>query len=159
MSLNKIFRNLRFWEVVCKLMVSSVEENPLKLNFNALMQGVHISLGRDLTILLSYLLWPPWPICVCMRAQSCPTLFDHMDCSWPGSSVRGFPRQEYRSGLLFPSPEDLPDPGIVAASLALAGSLPTEPPGKSLTPIRYLNLGLPPSGTKSFWPGLSLAVK
>ena len=24
----------------------------------------------------------------------------------------GFPRQEYWSGLLFPSPEDLPDPGI-----------------------------------------------
>ena len=89
MSWNKIFRNLRFWEVVCKLMVSSVEENPLKLNFNALMQGVHISLGRDLTILLSYLLWPPWPICVCMWAQSCPTLFDPMDCSWPGSSVQG----------------------------------------------------------------------
>jgi len=31
----------------------------------------------------------------------------------------GFPRQEYRSGLPFPSPEDLPDPGTEPASPAL----------------------------------------
>ena len=30
----------------------------------------------------------------------------------------GFPRQEYWSGLLFPTPGDLPDPGIEPASLA-----------------------------------------
>ncbi|KAB0365492.1 hypothetical protein FD754_009648 [Muntiacus muntjak] len=39
----------------------------------------------------------------------------------------GFPRQEYRSGLLFPPPGDLPDPGMKPRSPALqAGSLPTE---------------------------------
>ena len=44
---------------------------------------------------------------------------------------RGFPRQEYWSGLLFPPPGDLPDPGIEPASLALAGGFfTTEPPGK-----------------------------
>ena len=31
----------------------------------------------------------------------------------------GFPRQEYWSGLPFPSPEDLPNPGIEPRSLAL----------------------------------------
>jgi len=37
----------------------------------------------------------------------------------------GFPRQEYWSGLPLPSPGDLPDPGIEAASLALqADALP-----------------------------------
>ena len=37
----------------------------------------------------------------------------------------GFPRQEYWSGLPFPSPEDLPDPGIEPGSPALqADSLP-----------------------------------
>ena len=37
----------------------------------------------------------------------------------------GFPRQEYWSGLTFPSPEDLPGPGIEPGSLALqADSLP-----------------------------------
>jgi len=33
----------------------------------------------------------------------------------------GFPRQEYGSGLPFPSPGDLPDPGTKLASPALAG--------------------------------------
>ena len=44
----------------------------------------------------------------------------------------GFSRQEYWSGLPFPPPEDLPDPGIELGSAALqADSLPSEPPGKS----------------------------
>ena len=39
----------------------------------------------------------------------------------------GFPRQEYWSGLPFPSPEDLPKPGIEPGSPALqADSLLTE---------------------------------
>ena len=46
----------------------------------------------------------------------------------------GFSRQEYTSGLPFPSPEDLPDPGIEPASPmlpALSGRFfTTEPPGK-----------------------------
>ena len=43
----------------------------------------------------------------------------------------GFARQEYWSGLPFPSPEDLPDPGIEPGSLALqTDALPSEPPGK-----------------------------
>ena len=44
----------------------------------------------------------------------------------------GFPRQEYWSGLPFPSPGDLLIPGIKAASPALqTDALPSEPPGKS----------------------------
>ena len=35
----------------------------------------------------------------------------------------GFSRQEYWSGLPFPSPGDLPDPGIKSTSPALAGEL------------------------------------
>ena len=34
-----------------------------------------------------------------LTARSCPTLFHPVDCSLPGSSVRGFPRHEYWSGL------------------------------------------------------------
>ena len=42
-----------------------------------------------------------------------------------------FSTQEYWSGLPFPSPRDLPDPGIKPESPALqANSLPSEPPGK-----------------------------
>ena len=44
-----------------------------------------------------------------------------------------FSRQEYWDGLPFPSPGDLPNPGIEPRSPALkADSLPSEPPGKPL---------------------------
>ena len=43
-----------------------------------------------------------------------------------------FSRQEYWSGLLFPSPGDLTDPGIKPRSPTLeADALPSLPPGKS----------------------------
>ena len=43
----------------------------------------------------------------------------------------GFSRQEYWNGLPFPSPGDLPDPGIEPRSPALqADDLTSEPPGK-----------------------------
>ena len=44
---------------------------------------------------------------------------------------RGFSRQEYWSDFPFPSPRDIPDPGIKPGYPTLqAGSLPSEPPGK-----------------------------
>ena len=65
--------------------------------------------------------------------QSYRTLCDPTNCSLPGSSVR-FPRKEYWSGLPFPPPGDLSDPGIEPGSLmppALASRLFTlVPPGK-----------------------------
>ena len=46
----------------------------------------------------------------------------------------GFPRQEYWSGLPFPSPVDLPHRGIEPGSPVLqVGSLPSQPPGKPIT--------------------------
>ena len=51
----------------------------------------------------------------CTHAQSC----NPMDFSLPDSSVHGFSRQEYWSGLPFPSPGGLPNPGIKSRSLAL----------------------------------------
>ena len=51
---------------------------------------------------------------------------------YQASLSMGFSRQEYWSGLPFPSPGDLPDPGIKPRSLALqADALSSEPPGKS----------------------------
>ena len=45
----------------------------------------------------------------------------------------GFPRQEYWSGSSFPSPGDLPNPGIKPVSPPLqVDSLPAESPGTSL---------------------------
>ena len=61
-------------------------------------------------------------------AQSCPTLCDPMD--WAPLSM-GFSGQGYWSGLLFSSPEDLPNPGIEPRSPVLqADALPSEPLGK-----------------------------
>ena len=64
---------------------------------------------------------PQWLSGKCggLVAKSCPTLGDPMDCSPPGSSVHGIFRQEYWSGLPFPSPGGLPDPGIEPGSPAL----------------------------------------
>ena len=71
-------------------------------------------------------------MCYVLIAHSCLTLCDPMDCSPAGDSVHGFSRQEYWSGLPFPSPEDLPDSGTEPEFTALqADSLPSEPPGKS----------------------------
>ena len=49
----------------------------------------------------------------------------------------GFSRQEYWSGLPFPSPGDLPDPGVEPRSPALeADALTSEPPGKPRRKLR-----------------------
>ena len=59
----------------------------------------------------------------------------------------GFSRQEHWSGLPFPSPEDLPDPGIKSGSPALqADALPSEPPGKSSILTVGINNKLPVTG-------------
>ena len=45
-------------------------------------------------------------------AQLCPTLCDPTDCCPPDSSIPGIFQARYWSGLPFPSPGDLLDPGI-----------------------------------------------
>ena len=51
----------------------------------------------------------------------------------------GFSRQEYWSGLPFPSPGDLPDPGIEPGSPTFqAGPLTSEPPGKPVKEVEGL---------------------
>ena len=74
--------------------------------------------------------------------QSCPTLCNPMDCSLPGFSVHGiFFRQEYWSGLPFPSPGDLLNPGIEPGSPTLqADALPSEPLGNHDLAIPLLGL-------------------
>ena len=70
--------------------------------------------------------------------QSCPTLWDPMDCSPSGSSVHGIlqARIPLPGGLPFPSPGDLPNLGFKPRSPALrAYSLSSELPG---SPRLYL---------------------
>ena len=65
---------------------------------------------------------------------------------------KGFSRQEYWSGLPFPSPGDLPDPGIKPVSpvspALQADSLPTEPSGK---PLDVVTLVFPVQFLVSLW--------
>ena len=66
-----------------------------------------------------------------LSPQSCWTLCDPMDCSCQALLSMGFSRQKYWSGLLFPSPGDLPNSRIESWSPVLqADSLPSEPPRK-----------------------------
>ena len=66
--------------------------------------------------------------------QSCLTLCDPMYGSPPGSSVHGILQQEHWSGLPFPPPGGLPDPGTESASSHVSyitsRFLTAEPPGK-----------------------------
>ena len=60
----------------------------------------------------------------CMHAQSCLILGDPTDCSHQASPSMGIPRQEYWNRLPFPTPRNLPNPGIkivLPASASLAG--------------------------------------
>ena len=68
---------------------------------------------------------------LCLVAQSCPTLSDPMDCSPPGSSVRGNLQARTLEWVACPPPGDLPDPGTESRSPTLqADSLLSEPSGK-----------------------------
>ena len=63
-----------------------------------------------------------------------------------------FPRQEYRSGLPFPSPGDLPGPRIEPMPPVLAGGFfTTKPPGKHEHLIYIIeSLVSDPAGLKAF---------
>ena len=59
-----------------------------------------------------------------------------MDYSLPGSSIHGIFQARILEWVAFPSPEDLPDPGIELGSPALqADALLSEPPGKPLVDL------------------------
>ena len=69
-------------------------------------------------------------------AKLCPIPVTPWTAAHKAPLPMGFPRQEYWSGLPFPSPGDLPNPGIEPASPALVeGFFTTEPP--DISP-RYL---------------------
>ena len=81
------------------------------------------------TILIS----EPFVLCMLSRFSCVPL------CARQAPLSMGFSRQESWSGVPFPSPGDLPNPGIEPASLRLlhweAGSLPLAPPGKPVNTL------------------------
>ena len=71
----------------------------------------------DLKMFLCLLIFFSHLFNIAKSLQSCPTLCDPTDCSPSGSSVHGILKQEYRSGLPFPSSGDLLNPGTEPDSL------------------------------------------
>ena len=72
-----------------------------------------------------------------------------------------FSRQEHWSGLPFPSPGDLPDPGIEPGSPVLhADSLLSQPSGNQSESWSVMSDSLPPHGLYSPWdsPGQTTGV-
>ena len=68
---------------------------------------------------------------------SCPVMSE-WTIACQASLFMGFPREDYWSGVPFPSPGDLPDPEIEPVSPALAGRFfTTEPPGKVFSLCKF----------------------
>ena len=107
--------------------------------FQAATQPLRVALPRGCLV-----------CCCCLVAKSCLTPWT-MAHQAPVSMA--FSRQEYWSGLPFPSPGALPDPGAEPASSALAGRFFTvQPPGKPncLVTVYYNSISLSWSSA-SFW--------
>ena len=84
-------------------------------------------------------------LCICINIHRLSRFSCVRLCTTPWTIARqappsmGFSRQEYWSGLPFPSPGDLPDLGIEPRSPALqADALTSEPPGKPLTTVENM---------------------
>ena len=79
--------------------------------------------------------------CILVKVNcSVMSLFNSLDCRHQALLSIGFTRQEYWSGLPFPLPGNLPNPGLKPGSPvspALQDFLPTEPGG---SPIFWLKL-------------------
>ena len=87
-------------------------------SFNKCILSVYKNVISDYYVLLNIILYiivhsNKLLCCACPQSLSCIWLFcDPMDFSPQAPLSMGFSRQEYWSGLLFPSPRALPDPGI-----------------------------------------------
>ena len=85
--------------------------------------GTHPPHGPALTPIHDY--WKNHSFSGGLVAKSCPTLVTLWTVASQAPLSMGFSKQEHWSGLPFPSPGDLPDPGIEPRSPALqADSLP-----------------------------------
>ena len=77
-----------------------------------------------------------------VKSLSCVRLFaTPWTIAYQTPPSMGFSRQEYWSGLPFPPPGDLPNPGIEPRSLALqVDALLSDPPGKQSDNIIMLTI-------------------
>ena len=90
----------------------------MSLLFNMLSRLVITFLPRRKRLLISWLQSPSAVILKVLVAQSCLTLCNPLAVALQAPLSMGFPRQEYWSGLPFPPPGDLPNPGIELSCVA-----------------------------------------
>ena len=123
----------------CLKSFSASESFPVSQLFTS--DGQSIGVSASASVLPMYtqnwspLGWTGWISLqskVKVKSLSCVRLFaTPWTITYQAPPSMGFSRQEYWSGLPFPSPGDLPDPGIDPRSPALqANALTSEPPGK-----------------------------
>ena len=109
----------------------SVRRNGVAIIVNRRVLGCNLKNDRMISV---HFQDKPFNITVKVKSLSRVPLFaTPWMIAHQASPSMGFSRQEYWGGLPFPSPGDLPDPGIKPTSPALeAHALTSEPPGKPL---------------------------
>ena len=128
----KHYRNLNYTIILslgCKMLLE--RQNQKKLYFSIIISNTNTPIpshrGHEGNIYIYFIYICAWALsCSVMSDSAMPWTVAHQ---LPMSV--GFSWQEYCSGLPFPPPGDLPDPGIKPASPTLVGGFfTTVPPGK-----------------------------
>ena len=98
-------------------------------------------------------------VCVCVCAESCPTLCDPMDCNPPASSIHGI-FQDIRAGCHFSKGSSLLGDWTCLSCISCVGRrilYPAEPPGKD-TSLKLQEFDLRPSIFLSDLWGRSIVI-
>ena len=93
--------------------------NPRDQRYTHIFSKIHTILVFTFRFLIHFELVFVQSECEREVTQSCPTLCEPWSVAYQAPPPMGFSRQEYWSGLLFPSPGDLPYPGTEPRSPAL----------------------------------------
>ena len=106
-------KKLKTGEINFNILFNSAYQNHYFIAIQQIKTAICFSKKKKIDLLQINKEWqvwclPPWCTCGYLVTQLCPTL---CHCSPPGSSVQGISREAYWSGLPFPPPGDLPDPG------------------------------------------------
>ena len=100
----KVLNCSTIWQAVSMSLLKT-----LFIRFFPVLEEIHPHIPAKGSETLLLKIWPKWKWKVV--AWACLTLCDPMDVAYQDLLSMGFSRQEYWSGLPFPSPGDLPNPG------------------------------------------------
>ena len=129
------FLPLKLWLCPLQCIIHTAAATPHKITLLKILWQVPTPF---MTKFKPFSIWRMMVVVTMKVSQSCPALYDPMNCSPPSFSVHGILQAIGWSGLPLSFPGDLPDPGIKPRSPVLqADSLPSEPPGKQCS-AKYL---------------------